>query len=140
MQKFLLIVLLAAAPLHITAQSHSNVTDSIDSILRQCQDSVTSTYATISCLDDALDAWDKELNRVYKDVMQHLDEKNKELLKSAQRKWLEFRDQEFAFSNQFYDRQGKGWAYDRIYRQMELTRTRVFELRKYRLAIYDADE
>lgn len=40
--------------------------------------------------------WDKELNRAYKALMSNLSTEKQNQLRTSQRKWIEFRDAEFA--------------------------------------------
>jgi len=56
-----------------------------------------TTQGMVECLDAAYIAWDKELNAVYKQVIETLDPRSAELLKEAQRAWIAYRDAERAF-------------------------------------------
>lgn len=52
---------------------------------------------------DNLKKADNELNQVYKKLMQKLDEKEKNLLITAQKNWIKFRDSKCEFEKQQYD-------------------------------------
>ena len=117
---------------------HSQEIDSIDLIFKECIDSsYGSTYDYINCLGDALTAWDSELNIIYKKIISKLSESEAEKFRAAQRKWIEYRDAEIIFIEQFYDREGKGWQVEASAREVELTKQRVLELRYYYSLIYD---
>ena len=106
--------------------------DSLSIQFERCQDSSSSFYDVITCLDDAIVAWDEELNKVYKELLAILNPEQKKELIEAQRKWIAFRDEELEFSYKLYDRPAKGWQYDKFYRELELTRQRVEKLRHYK--------
>ena len=44
---------------------------------------------------EAYSRWDKELNRVYNELMDRLNDNDKNRLREAQRAWVKFRDTEF---------------------------------------------
>lgn len=44
---------------------------------------------------EAYSRWDKELNRVYGELLNKLNDEDKKKLREAQRAWLKFRDAEF---------------------------------------------
>jgi uncharacterized protein YecT (DUF1311 family) len=56
------------------------------------------TAAMRSCLSDASQAMDAQLNVVYRRLMAKLDKPNAELLRDAQRNWLAFRQAETTFA------------------------------------------
>lgn len=70
----------------------------IDAELSRCMESPEgmSTHGTRQCLGTATEAWDKELNRVWGELMRELPASAKESLRAAQRKWIAFRDAEQA--------------------------------------------
>jgi uncharacterized protein YecT (DUF1311 family) len=53
-----------------------------------------STQGMRECMGAATEAWDKELNRVWRELMAELPAAPKEQLRAAQRKWIAFRDAE----------------------------------------------
>ncbi len=53
-----------------------------------------STHGMRACMGSATEAWDKELNRVWRELMAELPAAPKEQLRVAQRKWIAFRDAE----------------------------------------------
>ncbi len=77
--------------------------------------------------------YEKLLNKYYKVLMGLLSAKSKELLKNSQKKWLEYRDSEKKFNDNFYWDAGEGtlqyvWI---SYRTVEITKTRVIEIVDY---------
>jgi uncharacterized protein YecT (DUF1311 family) len=75
----------------------------IDVWLEKCMEKENYTTAgMLNCSSQALDKWDKELNRAYKELMKKLSPKEKELLKQSQLQWIKFRDAEFKFLDNLY--------------------------------------
>jgi|CXWL01.1.fsa_nt_gi uncharacterized protein YecT (DUF1311 family) len=70
----------------------------IEAELQRCMDTVSgmSTHGMRACLDTANTAWDKELNRVWSELMGALGTPAKAALRASQRKWIAFRDAEIA--------------------------------------------
>jgi len=62
-----------------------------------------TTAGMLNCSSQALDKWDKELNRVYKELIKELSPEEKELLKQSQLQWIKFRDAEFKWIEGFYN-------------------------------------
>lgn len=76
---------------------------------------------------------DQELNIAYTQLMAKLDPQQKEMLKKSQRQWISFRDKEFGFIGNNWNRQNFGsssvisvGAY-----RTELIKNRVRQLLKY---------
>src|SRR5690554_4212191 len=90
-------------------------TNNIHHIDKELQDCLNlkenyTTKGMIDCVNSATTKWDVELNKTYKKLLSLLTVEQKEKLKIAQRKWIEYRDKEIAFSIQIYsDMQGKCW-------------------------------
>ena len=86
-----LAVLLLTTPLHAESDLHP-----IEAELRRCIESPegASTHGMRKCLGTATAAWDKELNRIWGELMRELGAPAKDSLRAAQRKWIVFRDAE----------------------------------------------
>lgn len=69
----------------------------IDRTYQSCLDKAPNDLAQLRCIDAAVSAWDSVLNANYKAAWARLDEKNRALLKDAQRKWIQYRDADQAF-------------------------------------------
>ncbi len=101
----------------------------IDRKLQQCLDTHVSTGAQSACSDDAYQAWDTELNTVYKDLMSKLPKEQKHMLLEEQRQWLKFRDQELKFIDQIYGaKHGSMYAPMEAYAKQELVKQRALQM------------
>lgn len=98
----LLILLSLYAP-SSPAESHE-----IEALTEQCLDNAMTTHAMRLCSVQAFDAWDDELNRVYRRLRPHLDRDGKQRLLQAQRRWLSYRDEEFRLIDALYDQAAYG--------------------------------
>ncbi|CAN5384929.1 hypothetical protein BH10BAC1_BH10BAC1_20000 [soil metagenome] len=104
----------------------------IDVTLNTCLDSNQTTVGMMECAGQARDAWDKELNKYYKLLMSKLTDIEKAKLKTAQKKWLEYRDTEFDASGTiYYDQDGTMWKIVAVNRQVEIVRQRALDLKSY---------
>jgi uncharacterized protein YecT (DUF1311 family) len=95
----LVAVLLLAAPALADDGGSTAPNDPIDAALDQClaKPDGESTEGMVACFGAAYQSWDKELNGVYRELLDSLDADQKEALKTAQRQWLAFRDADDAF-------------------------------------------
>ena len=73
------------------------VPEEIDKIYQACLDNAPNDLAQLACIENAASAWDQVLNANYKAATAGLDDKNRDLLREAQRKWLHYRDADQAF-------------------------------------------
>jgi uncharacterized protein YecT (DUF1311 family) len=101
----------------------------IDAWLNDCMKKNPSTTGVNDCLGQAFEKWDRELNRVYRELNGRLNAEAKAVLRETQRAWIAFRDRELAFLARFYGgldgtMYGSMLAADRV----ELVRRRVMEL------------
>lgn len=91
-----------------------------------------TTYGMIECMREAEAAWDKELNKQYREVMKRLSADGKAILKKTQKAWLGYRDAEKEFSAIYYgNKQGSMYLVLNAARLMEITRSRALELKGY---------
>jgi uncharacterized protein YecT (DUF1311 family) len=74
----------------------------IDTWLTGCMDKDPSTRGMNSCLGQAYEKWDVELNRVYRELSGKLDMEARAVLRETQRAWIAFRDRELAWLAKFY--------------------------------------
>lgn len=101
----------------------------IDKALDACVEKNPSTAGTVECMDSAYAAWDKELNKVYGELMRTLSPKQKEALKLSELEWIKFRDLEFKFIDSIYDTlEGTMYIPMRISARVEVIRKRALEL------------
>ena len=101
----------------------------IDKALDACIDKNGSTSGMVECTDKAYAAWDKELNKVYGELMRTLSPKQKEALKLSELEWIKYRDLEFKFIDSIYDAlQGTMYIPMRIAARVEVNKKRALEL------------
>lgn len=60
-------------------------------------ETATTTAQMLQCAGARFDEADRELNRIYGEVMAHLDEARRAQLRTAQRAWITFRDAQALF-------------------------------------------
>lgn len=106
----------------------------IDIELEKCL-SINSNMTTAGmtrCADAAYDRWDKELNRVYKELTSKLDEEGKNNLKQSQLAWIKYRDLEFKNIDMIYKNlQGTMYIPMRVNNRIGIVKNRVIELSGY---------
>ena len=91
-----------------------------------------TTYGMMDCYQEAEEAWDTELNRLYKALLGVMNKEDQDRFRTAQRAWIAFRDAEYAFSGQmYYGLQGTMYHVVAASREMEMVRTRVLEFQEY---------
>ncbi|PKL83244.1 MAG: hypothetical protein CVV24_06025 [Ignavibacteriae bacterium HGW-Ignavibacteriae-3] len=106
----------------------------IDLMLDNClsNEENFTTRDMLECTQKAYEAWDKELNIVYKKLMSKLSENGKSVLKRAQIEWIAFRDLEFKTIDSIYDiLQGTMYIPMRLNDKMDLVRRRTLQLNGY---------
>lgn len=105
---------------------------SIDAWLEKCVASDSSTNGMTKCAIEANTMWDKEMNRIYKELMKKLPEKQKTLLKQSQIQWVKFRDAEFNFISEFYGNfEGTIWQNISANKRLNLIKERTLNLQVY---------
>lgn len=123
------IVLAACLPL---LNAERTVKHPIDAWLTGCMEKDPSTRGMNTCLGQAFEKWDLELNEVYRELIGRLSAESGAVLREAQRAWLVFRDRELAWLGNFY-----GGLDGTIYTTMlaadrvDLVKWRVQELASY---------
>lgn len=81
------------------------------------------------CNGEAIQQWDKELNKNYKLLMKKLNPKQQKALRTAQRAWIKFRDSEIDFISS--TETGTIGLLMRDDRLLSLTKQRAVELRSF---------
>jgi uncharacterized protein YecT (DUF1311 family) len=78
----------------------------------ECREKNQTTMGIQYCYQIEREEWDKELNKIYKKLLDEIQTPNtKEALKNAQRAWMAFRDQELEFLRHYYrEREGTIWS------------------------------
>jgi len=112
-------------------------TDNIHQIDKELQDCLDleenyTTKGMVDCINSTTTKWDAELNKRYKKLLSLLTVEQKEKLKIAQRKWIEYRDKEIKFSIQIYsDMKGTMWILASAQTNLNLTRQRAIDFENY---------
>ncbi len=101
----------------------------IDKAEEACIDKDGSTAGMTKCADKAYVMWDKELNENYKALMKELSPKNRETLQAAQRKWMDYRDQEFKLIDAIYSQlEGTMYIPMRVEERIAIVKQRALKL------------
>lgn len=86
----------------------------------------------IGCQYAAREAWDREVTRYYKILMDTLQPAQQKQLKAAQAKWVMYRDSEMLFSGSLYrGLKGGMWMVINAERTTDIHRKRARELMEY---------
>ena len=130
--KFVSVCFVLIATVTIYAQD-SEDKHKIDIELENCLNDEFNhtTVAMMYCIDDALNAWDEELNRVYKELMTFLSTDQKNVLRSAQKEWIKFRDLEYNNINSIYDFEGTMWGQVRLMKMLNIVKDRTMTISDY---------
>lgn len=124
-------VLLASLAAPVLAQSDAPDQHPIEAELTRCMESEEgmSTHGMLDCQRAATEAWDKELNRIWGELMRELPAPAKETLRASQRKWLAFRDADVeAMAAAYGEMQGSMFQVMHADSVSSLTRDRVRQL------------
>lgn len=116
------------------AQNKPAKEHAIEKNLKEClaAPAGASTAGMISCTIAAKNAWDAEMNKYYKLLLDVLNTDGKLKLKEAQRQWIVFRDKEMAFSSAvFTAKEGTMWRVIAANNNLEIVKKRAQELKEY---------
>lgn len=87
-----------------------------------------------------LELWDKEMNRVYQELLKGLSKEAVPLLKKSQRTWLTLRAQHVSYLDEFYrGLSGTMYLTAHAYAVMDVTRQRALALTRQLKYIDDGD-
>lgn len=91
-----------------------------------------STQEMVECAYAEHDAWDKEMNKYYNLLKGVLKADEFKRLKAAQKKWLEYRDEELKFYREMYgNMDGTMWRVVSASRHNDVVKKRALELIEY---------
>jgi len=125
----------SAPPMATDAGGTTGVPHPIDQRIDAMAAENPSTAGQIQAFEAGFELWDRELNRVYQDLLKALDgdEKARDDLRASQRQWLAFRDREFRLIQSLYDRlSGTMHVPFGIYDRLRFVRERALLLQHYR--------
>ncbi len=129
------ITLLTYSNAGITANNQKK--DTIDKWVEEQIAKDPSTAGEIHAYDKGSEMWDKELNRIYNELMKRLDKHQETALKEAQRNWIKYRDAEYqAISQIIQGLEGTMWLPVPSARLYKINRQRAIELKDYLEWIY----
>ena len=104
----------------------------IDAWLDTNMETSLSTAAMRQTLATARGKWDAEMNRVYQRLMAKLSPSQRAALQSSQRKWLAFRDAEFAATREITGKMdGTLWLVRGDEQRLTVVRDRANQLLEY---------
>lgn len=133
MKKLLLVIILIQSFFSF-AQDEKIVENRIDILEKDCLNKENiSNSETCNCIIKARESWDIELNKNYNSLKNKLPESSFLILKEAQKKWIEYRDNEFDFITSYYYevKQGTIWFAVAENSKKEIVKRRTIELKKY---------
>lgn len=105
------------------------VVESIYKKLISCEDQDPSTAGVGQCISDADNSYNKEIDRMYIELNNKLDEEQKKALKQSQDDWVKFRDSEFDLITSVYSKaEGTMWSSVRGSARMDILKNRALEL------------
>lgn len=112
--------------------SFADEVNSIDKAEDACISKTSSTSEMLKCTAIAYDVWDKEMNKYYNLLMKKLSAEPKSELLRAQKSWLSYRDNSFAFINSSI-REKQGTMYLNVAggERREIVKQRALQLKKY---------
>lgn len=127
--KLLIVLLLSFG--FVNAQEYT-----IDKKMDECLENAGPGAPDAECYGTAMDEWDKELNRVYKELMKELKSKVSEdaskQLKESQRDWIKYKDKELQFAQTLFEEIVMGNTDSHyMYIQISLLKNRAIELQNY---------
>lgn len=105
----------------------------IDEQLNTCLEDSLTTSGMINCALAAYQAWDQELNKYYKLLLTQLKDENKKLLTEAQRRWINYRDEEFKLIDAYYfsEMEGTMWIPVATGEKANIVKGRTLKLQQY---------
>lgn len=129
--KVLKVVLMVGAALAAAAHAQAEEPPHpIDKHLNDCMLKDGTTAGMVSCSNAAYASWDAELNKQYRELVGKLNAADLAKLKDSQRKWLSFRDAEFAFIDTIYAKlEGSMWRPSIINDKLEIVKDRAVQLK-----------
>lgn len=108
----------------------SDLTSRMDKLSKSLEKYYSGTTAEMSyATNKEYEAWDKELNKVYKLVLSKLSKKQQEVLRKEQREWIKKRDREAEKGAESF-KGGNFWSTIYTSGQLEATKEKTIELAK----------
>ncbi|CNL05171.1 Uncharacterized protein conserved in bacteria [Yersinia pseudotuberculosis] len=129
MRKLFIIVLL----LSLGSTAHAKeLRKDIDEGLDKCKDSVVSTMEIADCYGSSIDAWEAELNKQYKLLLQDQPKEIQADLRNSQRAWVKYKESYINAMKNFYS-QERGSIWDLVMSESKKNVIRDKAIDLYRL-------
>lgn len=129
MKKYFTLIIVFMS-LRVLAQGPETEKHPIEIQFEECMGG--STQEMVECAYAEHDAWDKEMNKYYDLLKGVLSANEFKRLKAAQKKWLEYRDEEKKFYGKMYsDKEGTMWRVVSASRYKDIAKKRALELIEY---------
>lgn len=129
---YILVILIGLTIALFSSVYAEEITHPIDSEEALCMEGDNTTASIVQCSNEAERKWDKELNRIYKLLLQQLDAKGQGSLQNSQAQWIQHRDAEFqAFRDIYGTLNGSMWQTVIASSRAELVKARVLALQNY---------
>ena len=142
--KIISILLFSILEFQTAFSQSNNVEHPLDEEYQKCLQEDLGNYGERRCHSEFEEKWDKELNVNYNYLIElleiHMDPIHGDQtvdsitltnLRTAQRQWLKYRDEEFKLINKLYDRKGSMYYTIKTFRRMSIVRQRALELMRY---------
>jgi uncharacterized protein YecT (DUF1311 family) len=106
--------------------------DPVEEKVNALRDKAKSTADMVEAEDEGVKLWDKELNRVYGELLQQLPKEDKSALKDSQQEWIKFRDRNLQLIQVVYgNAEGTMYHVFAARAALEVVKSRVLDLRSY---------
>jgi uncharacterized protein YecT (DUF1311 family) len=115
-------------------------TEALDKKIEAMFENATSRSGEQAAYDEGRILWEKEMNRVYGELLQGLSKEAAARLKKSQRNWLTYRTQQIAYLDEFY-KGFSGTMYNTFhsYAVMDVTRQRTLSLARQLKYVEDGE-
>ncbi len=106
--------------------------DQIDIDLQTCLELEENDSYQSECFMTAIIKWEFKLNRTYNKLIKYLKPEQQNLIIESQKQWVNYKNSEVEFSNQFYTNSKENIKYPKAYRtNLDIIRQRAIELETY---------
>ena len=119
-----ILLVLCLSNSYLLAQSEVKI-HPIDKKYEDCWSLNPANLGVRACLWEALEDWDKALNKAYKSI------KYSPTLKASQLAWLAFRDKEFKHIEDLFNEEGSMYPNMILGAKIEIVKARVLQLEEY---------
>lgn len=132
------VFLSSAAWAQATPDDEKEKPHAIDAAYSACIDKDPSTAGLMGCAAEAEKAWDKDLNEAYRELTGALKGKPLDVLRQAQRLWVQQRDKEFDLQDELRGQlEGTMWGPVLFDQRVTHIKNRAQQLRAYKSFLDD---